>query len=291
MFVGEEAAERKVAGRALKGESAVAGHLTPSPSTYSLSPITYSLSKVAALVDDLADGVPLVHPGEDVHLGPFDPLGAQKHLVGDLAGDADDAVDVAHDDVARAHCHLADPHGHLVVRYHAAAKRSVRDAVLVENREVLLEYLLGVADAAGDHRAADALGDGGGGHDAAPETGLHVVGSVPHHDAVRLEVVQHLRAERHLALDHHVGGALHRERLTANDHLVAERHDLVREVLVEKAGLAHHVVHASRVELLEPFAELLHRNRELVRGDGLALRDKLVQLHQTGLLGLGPHVC
>ena len=81
------------------------------------------------------------------------------------------------------------------------------------------------------------------------------------------------------------------ERFAADDHFVAERHDLVRQVLVEKARLSHDVVDASGVELLETLAELLHRNREFVCRHALALRDELVEFHQSGLFGLGTHVC
>ena len=247
--------------------------------------------EVAALVDDLADGVALVDPREDVDLVALDALGAEQDVVGDLAGNAEYAVDVAKDDVARPHRHLADADRNLIMRNHTASERTVGDAVLVEQWEVLLKNLLRVADAAGNHRAAYALGDCGRRHDAAPERGLHVLGGVPDDDAVWLELVEHLRTESHLSLDHHVRRTLHRERLAADGHLVAKRHDVVRKVLVEKRQFAHDVVHAARVELLETLAKFLHRDREFVRWDVLALCDELVEFHQASFLGLGAHIC
>ena len=231
-----------------------------------------------------------MHPAEDVDLIALDALGAQEDVIRDLARDAENAVDVAEDDVAWTDRHLADADRHLIVRDHAAAERPVRGAVLVEHGELLLENLLRVANAARDDRAADALRDRRRRHDAAPEGRLGVFARVPHDDAVRLEVVQHLRAESHLALDHAVRGGLHAERLAADDHLVAERHDVRRQVLVQKTKLAHHVVDAARVELLVTLAEFLDRNRDLAVRDPLTVRDQLVEFHQSGLFGLRTHV-
>ena len=229
-------------------------------------------------------------PGEDVDLVAFDALGAEEDLVGDFAWDAEDAVDVAEDDVAGSDGDFADADGYLVVGDHAASERAVGGAVLVEDGEVLLEDLLGVADAAGDDGAADLLGLGGGGHDAAPEGCLGVLGGVPDDDALRLHVVEHLGAEGHFALDHAVGRGLDGEGLAADDHFVAEGHDVGGEVLVEEAVFAEDIIDASGVELLVAFAEFGDGDGEFVGGDVLAVFDELVELHETGFLGLFPHV-
>ena len=175
----------------------------------------------------------MADPGEDVDFVLFDAFGAEENFVGNFARDANYAVNVAHDDVARAYRYLTDFDRRLVVRNHAAAERAVRDAVLVEDGELLLQYLLRVADAASDNRAANALRHGGRRHHSAPKRRLDVIGSIPDDNSVRLEVIEHLGAEGHLALDHDVRRGLHGERLAADDHIVSERHDLVRKVLVQ----------------------------------------------------------
>ena len=248
-------------------------------------------SEITALVDDFGDGVALADPGEDIDFVLLDAFGGQKNLVCDFARNADDSIDVAHDDIAGADRDLADLDGRLVVRDHAAAERAVRDAVAVEHREVLLEDLLRVANAAGDDRAADSFRDGCSRHHAAPERGFDVGGRIPYDDTVGLKVVKHLGAERHFAFDHAVRRALHGERFAADDHFVPERHDVRRQVLVEKARFAHHVVDAAGVELLEALAEFLQGNRELVCRDILTLFDQAIKFHQSGLFGLCSHVC
>ena len=101
----------------------------------------------------------------------------------------------------------------------------------------------------------------------------------------------HLGPEGHFAFNHAVRSALHGERFSAHDHLVAKRHDVRRQILVQKTRLAHHVVDASRVELLETLAKFLERNREFVRRDVLALFDEAVEFHEACFFGLGAHVC
>ena len=51
--------------------------------------------------------------------------------------------------------------------------------------------------------------------------------------------------------------------------------------LIEKTRLSHHVVDASRIELLETLTKFLERNREFVRRDVLALFDQLVQIRHS----------
>ena len=74
-------------------------------------------SEVSALVDDLADGVALTHPREDVRLVALDPLGAEKHVVGNLARNAYYAVDVA--------AHLGVSRPLLDLRFRETQKESV----------------------------------------------------------------------------------------------------------------------------------------------------------------------
>jgi hypothetical protein len=77
--------------------------------------------------------------------------------------------------------------------------------------------------------------------------------------------------------------------LAADGHLVAERHDVVRKVLVKQREFAHHVVDGASVELLVASAKL--RNRNLAVRHALTRRDQLVEFHQAGFLGLGTHAC
>lgn len=84
--------------------------------------------------------------------------------------------------------------------------------------------------------------------------------SVPHDDAFGFELVEHLRAEGHFALDHDIRGAFDGECLAAECHFVAQRHDVARQVLVKQRQFAHDVVDTARVELLVSFAEFLDRD-------------------------------
>ena len=115
--------------------------------------------------------------------------------------------------------------------------------------------------------------------------------SMPDYNAIGLEVVEHLGAKGHFTFNHAVRCALHGERFSAHDHLITERHDVRRQVLIEKTRLSHHVVDASRVELLETLTEFLERNREFVRGNVLTLFNQAVKFHKARFFGLGSHIC
>jgi len=150
---------------------------------------------------------------------------------------------------------------------------------------ISLVYILGVADAAVDDRAAGAALERGAGHDAAPVTGDVPPVGVPDADMVGLDLVEHLDAQLQLAAHGRVVAGADGEGEPRQHHLVAQRHNARRQRLQRHAQLAHHIVDRAGVEFLETLADLRFGDGQFNLLDRVAFRLQTVDVH------LVTHVC
>ena len=173
---------------------------------------------------------------------------------------------------------------------HTASERTVGGAVFVENWKFLFQDLFGIADASGNNCAPDTFGNGGCSHHATPQTCFDIIGSVPDYNPFRFEVIQHLRAEGHLSLDHHIGGTFDGKGFAADGHLIAQRHNVAGEILVKQTIFTHDVIDTSGIKFFVTLAQLFYGNRDLAIRNPLADGNKFIQFHQTGFFGFFSHI-
>jgi len=150
------------------------------------------------------------------------------------------------------------------------------------DRDIFRQNLGRVAYATVDQRAADTFVDHGGGHHASPHRCLGIPGTVPDHECILGQCVQHLTTIGHFAGDLRIGRAFHGERNACDRSLRPQCEEQARKRPIQKREFAQYIAHDRRLQLFVAFEQFGGGNRERCRLAGLIALDEALDPHHAG---------